>query len=110
MSSFGLSTVPLREIPANVLVNDAHRPLYIVLVHAAHGYFHLGTIDSVRVPSLLAGTGCIVIVYLLALLLSGRLAAVVASSLAILAPVAVWYSREGRMYAVTWFFVLLSFL
>jgi 4-amino-4-deoxy-L-arabinose transferase-like glycosyltransferase len=110
MSSYGLSLVPMRHIPANVVVNDAHPPLYIMLVHAAHGYFHLGTIDSLRVPSLLAGTACIAIVYLLGLLLSGRLAAVVASALAVLSPVAVWYSREGRMYAVTWFFTLLSFL
>jgi len=50
------------------------------------------------------------VVYALARILVGRLAAILASALAIVSPLLVWYSREGRMYAVAWLLVMLSFL
>lgn len=110
MSSYGLALQPLRRIIPNILAVDGHPPLYIFLVHVAHFTFGLGTIDSVRVPSLVAGVATIGIVYALARSLAGRVAAVVATALTVIAPLLVWYSREGRMYGVTWFFVMLSFL
>jgi mannosyltransferase len=58
----------------------------------------------------LAGILTIGVVYALARLLVGRLAAVLSTALAVVSPLLVWYSREGRMYAVTWLFVMLSFL
>jgi 4-amino-4-deoxy-L-arabinose transferase-like glycosyltransferase len=110
MSSFGMADTGLRQIIPTVLSFDGHPPLYIFLVHIAHFNFGLGTVDSLRVPSLIAGTLTIPVVYFLARYLVGRLAAIVATTLIVLSPLIVWYSREGRMYAVTWLFVMLSFV
>ncbi len=110
MSSFGLAEQSLRHIVPNILAVDGHPPLYIFLVHVAHFTLGLGTVDSVRLPSLLAGVATVGVVYGLARIIVGRVAAIVATTLAIVTPILVWYSREGRMYAVTWFLVMLSFL
>ena len=110
MSSYGLADNGLRRMLPNIVANDAHPPLYPLIVHVAHFTFHLGTVDSVRVPSVLAGILTIGVVYALARVLVGRLAAVIAAALTVLSPLLVWYSREGRMYAVTWLFVTLSIL
>ncbi len=110
MSSFGLADNGLRHIIPNILANDGHPPLYIIVVHLAHFTLRLGTVDSVRVPSLLAGILTVGVVYALARILVGRLAAILSTALAVVSPLLVWYSREGRMYALTWLFVMLSFL
>ena len=110
MSSLGRATVRLRDIVPGVLAYDGHPPLYIFAVHFAYYTFHLGPIGAVRIPSLVFGTAVIPVIYLLARVLAGRLAAVVASLLVVVSPIAVWYSRDGRMYALTWFLVMLSFL
>jgi len=109
MSSFGMASAPLRQIIPTVLAFDGHPPLYIFLVHIAHVTFHLGTVESVRLPSLVAGIATIGVVYVLARLLVGRIAAILTTALVVISPLLVWYSREGRMYAVTWLFVMLSF-
>lgn len=110
MSSYGMADNSLRHIIPTILAFDGHPPLYIFLVHFAHTGFHLGTVDSVRMPSLIAGILSIGVVYALARVLVGRLAAILATALVVVSPLIVWYSREGRMYAVTWLFVMLSFL
>lgn len=110
MSSFGMADTGLRQVIPGILAFDAHPPLYILIVHFAHVTFKLGTVDSVRVPSVLAAIATVGIVYVLARVLVGRLAAIVATALVTLSPLLVWYSREGRMYALTWLFVMLSYL
>jgi len=110
MSSYGLAQQGLRHIIPNILAVDGHPPLYIFIVHVFHFNLGLGTVDSVRLPSLLAGVATVGVVYALARILVGRIAAIVATALAIVTPILVWYSREGRMYALTWFLVMLSFL
>jgi hypothetical protein len=110
MSSFGLANNGLRQIIPVIQASDGHPPLYIFLVHIAHFTFHLGTVESVRVPSVLAGIMTIGVVYTLARILVGRLAAILSTAVAVVSPLLVWYSREGRMYAVTWLLVILSLL
>jgi hypothetical protein len=110
MSSFGMANTGLRHVIPVVLAFDGHPPLYILVVHFADFVFKLGTVDSVRVPSVLAGIATVGIVYALARLLVGRLAAILCIALVTLSPLLVWYSREGRMYALTWLFVMLSYL
>ena len=110
MSSYGLADNGIRQMLPNIVANDAHPPLYPLIVHVARFTFHLGIVDSVRVPSVVAGILTIGVVYALARILAGRLAAVIAAALTVLSPLLVWYSREGRMYAVTWLFVMLSLL
>src|ERR1700730_11184404 len=110
MSSYGLAQQGLRHIVPNILLVDGHPPLYIFVVHVFHFNFGLGTVDSVRLPSFLAGVATVGVVYALARVIVGRGAAIVATALTIIMPIPVWYSREGRMYAITWLFVMLSFL
>jgi 4-amino-4-deoxy-L-arabinose transferase-like glycosyltransferase len=110
MSSFGMANTGLRHVIPVVLAFDGHPPLYILVVHFADFVFKLGTVDSVRVPSVLAGIATVGIAYALARLLVGRLAAILCIALVTLSPLLVWYSREGRMYALTWLFVMLSYL
>src|ERR1700694_2716995 len=104
MSSFGMADTGLRQIIPTVLSFDAHPPLYIFLVHFAHFHFHLGTVDSVRVPSLLVGITTIGVVYALGRVLVGRVAAILSTLLVVLSPLVVWYSRGGRVFALTWLF------
>jgi len=110
MSSYGLALQPFERTAANIVAVDAHPPGYIFLVQFFHYVFNLGIVGSVRAPSFLAGTLTIAIVYALMRVLVGRGAAVVAAALAVLTPMLVWYSREGRMYALTWMFVMLTLL
>ena len=110
MSSFGLALQPIDHIASNIFAVDAHPPGYIFLVQFFHYVLHLGIQGSVRGPSFFAGVLTIPVVYALARVLVGRSAAVVAAALAVVSPMLVWYSREGRMYALTWLFVMLTFL
>jgi dolichyl-phosphate-mannose-protein mannosyltransferase len=102
------STVP--NLIKNTLALDTHPPLYYLVVHFAYYVFGLPPIYALRMPSLLCGTLTIGIMYGLGRLLVGRFAGIVAATLTALSPIAIWYSRDGRMYAMTWCFVLLSYL
>ncbi len=98
------------QLIQNVIRYDAHPPLYYLSVHYAYYLFQLPPIYALRMPSFITGTFTIAVMYGLARLLMGRLAAIIAAMLTICSPIAVWYSHDGRMYAMTWFFVLLSYL
>jgi mannosyltransferase len=97
----------LMRLTAN---NDPHPPLYYLISHVAYYRLHLGVVGSLRMPSLAAGAATIAVMYLLGWKLAGRWAGVVAGALIAISPMAVWYSHEGRMYALTWLLVLLSYL
>jgi hypothetical protein len=109
ISSFGYAANPLSRLPGLVAQFDVHPPLYYFLVHVATR-LGLDPVDAVRVPSVLAGTLTIAAAGLLAWLLWDRVAGLVAASLLALSPFHFWYSREGRMYALAWCLVVLSFL
>jgi uncharacterized membrane protein len=109
-SSLIFAYAPADQLISNVIHYDTHPPLYYLSVH--YGYYLLGLspIDALRVPSFIAGTLSVAVMYAIARLLMGRVAAVAASLLTICAPIAVWYSHDGRMYALTWLLVLLAYL
>lgn len=87
---------------------DSHPPFYYMLSHL--GYYHgLGILGSIRIPSLIAGILTVPLVYVLSRELTGQLAGIVTAAMVAVSPLAVWYSREGRMYALSWLFVVLSF-
>jgi hypothetical protein len=65
---------------------------------------------SIRIPSLLLGTGTVPLVYLLGLRTVGRRAALVGALLLTLAPFAIYYSSEARPYATLMFTVTASTL
>jgi len=89
----------LGEVLSSVRSNDEITPpLYFVL-----GWLSLQVgpdPEWVRLPSLLAGTATIPLVYLLGLRTVGRRAATIAAALIALAPFMVYYSVEARSYAV----------
>lgn len=109
-SSLIFAYAPSGQLIRNVLRFDTHPPLYYLTVHYAYYLLHLSPIDALRLPSFLAGTLTVAVMYAIARALIGRLAAVVAALLTICSPIAIWYSHDGRMYAMTWLFVLLSYL
>jgi len=109
-SSLILAYYTVPNLIKNVLALDTHPPLYYLVVHFAYYVFGLPPIYALRLPSLLCGTLTIGIMYGLGRLLVGRFAGIVAATLTALSPMAIWYSRDGRMYAMTWCFVLLSYL
>ncbi len=101
--------LPISDVAGTLAQNGAHPPLYF-LVARLGARAGLDIVPSLRVPSVVAGTATIGVVYFIALKLIGRIGAVVAGLVAMIAPLAVWYSQEGRMYALVWFFVLGSYL
>ncbi len=83
-------------------------PLYFLLAWFAS---KLGSApDLIRLPSLLAGIASLPLYYLLGLRLFGRAAARFAFAIAALSPILVYFSANGRAYAVMLFFLLLSTL
>jgi hypothetical protein len=66
--------------------------------------------EMVRLPSLLAGTATIPVIYLLGLRTVGRGAAVVAAAVVALSPFTVFHSSEARSYALMIVLVALSTL
>ena len=110
MSSLGFAYNGVRGVISAIIAFDRSPPLYYLTVHVAYFKLGLSAVGALRWPSILAGAASVVIVFALARILAGRTAAIVAGALAMLLPLPVWYSDEGRMYAMTWMFVLLSFL
>lgn len=109
-SSLIFAYAPARQLIQNILRYDTHPPLYYLTAHYAYYLLHLSPIDALRIPSFLAGTLAVAVMYAIARTLIGRVAAVVAALLTICSPIAIWYSHDGRMYALTWLFTLLSYL
>src|SRR4029453_2079720 len=69
----------------------------------------LGTGElAVRVPSLIAATAMIPLIYAAARDIYDRRAGMAAAALATVAPFAVWYADEARMYALFMVFALLA--
>jgi Dolichyl-phosphate-mannose-protein mannosyltransferase len=68
------------------------------------------TAELLRLPSLLAGTLTIPMVYLLGARTVGRAAGLLAAALTTLSPFMTYYSAEARGYAVMMFFVVASTL
>ena len=73
-------------------------PLYFVLAWATSQLGH--SPELLRLPSLIAGTATIPVIYLLGLRTVGRRAALVATAATALAPFTVYYSANARAYAV----------
>jgi 4-amino-4-deoxy-L-arabinose transferase-like glycosyltransferase len=63
-----------------------------------------------RIPSILAGTALVPVVYLLGDELYDRRAGLAGAALCVVAPFAVWYSDEARMYALFMLFAALALL
>lgn len=83
-------------------------PLFFVLAWLAS---KLGSApELVRMPSMLAGLASLPVYYLLGLRLFSRRAGVIATVIASLSPILIYFSANGRAYSVMLFFLLVSTL
>lgn len=87
---------------------DAAPPLYFSLVKLASLF--IPEVNAGRLVSVIAGTLTIPVFYLLARRLMNAVGALVATALLTVSPVHVWYSQEGRAYALTVLLVALAYL
>lgn len=110
ISSAGYAGQSVSVMLHNVITTDNHPPLYYLVVHIEYVSLHMGTIDALRVPSIIAGAGSVALTFALGRVLVGRIAGIVAATIALLSPVAMWYSDEGRMYSLLWCLLLLACL
>ena len=85
---------------------DVHPPLHHTVLWLTVRLFGDGEL-AVRVPSLIAGTLLIPILYRVGCEIWDRRAGLAAAALGAVAPFPVWYSQEARMYA---FFMLFATL
>ena len=80
-------------------IADVHPPLYFTILWASARIFGFGD-DAVRVPSIVFGVLLIPLIYLLGKEAYDRRTGAVAAVIVSVAPYAVWYSQEARMYAM----------
>jgi uncharacterized membrane protein len=98
--------LPFAEMLGRLAANDVHPPLHHAVLWATVRL--LGTSElAVRVPSIIAGTVLIPILYGAGRDLYDRRVGLVAAALGTVAPIAIWYSQEARMYAI---FMVLSLI
>ncbi|WP_121253810.1 glycosyltransferase family 39 protein [Nocardioides ferulae] len=100
--------LPLGEMLTDLQENDVHPPGFdLVLWAVVHG---TGSTAEwvVRLPSLVAGALLVPVFYAMAADLWDRRTARVAAFVAAIAPVAVWYGQEARMYALWMLFATLA--
>jgi len=99
--------MPLMAMLRDLRDTDVHPPLHHLLLWITVRVVGTGEI-AVRIPSLIAGALLVPAVHGLARELYGKRTAVLAATLTIVAPFAVWYSQEARMYSLFMLFAALS--
>ncbi|MGK5682146.1 glycosyltransferase family 39 protein [Actinoplanes sp. URMC 104] len=107
--SIGQARLPFGRMLHDLMYADLHPPLWGIVLWADVRLFGDGPL-AVRIPSLLLGTACIPLMCLLGRELFDRRTGLVAAAFTALAPLAVWYSGEARMYALYLFFAVLALL
>jgi hypothetical protein len=95
------------EMLARLRDTDVHPPLHHATLWVTVRLLGTGEL-AVRVPSLVAGTALVPLLYVTARDLWDRRAGLAAAVLGTVAPFAVWYSAEARMYAFFMLFALLA--
>jgi 4-amino-4-deoxy-L-arabinose transferase-like glycosyltransferase len=99
--------MPLGEMLDNLRTFDVHPPLHHVVTWAFVHVF--GTAEYVvRAPSIIAGTLLIPVLYAAGRDLYDQRTGVVAAIFAAVAPFAIWYSQEARMYSLFMLFATVA--
>jgi hypothetical protein len=86
---------------------DVHPPLHHLALWLTVRVFGTGEL-AVRVPSLIAATALIPVIYLAGRDIYDRRAGLAAAGLTAVAPFPVWYAQEARMYALFMLFAALA--
>jgi O-antigen/teichoic acid export membrane protein len=88
-------------------VNDVHPPLHHLVLWVTVRLLGTGEL-AVRVPSLIAATALIPVLYLAGKDVYDRRAGIAAAGLCAVAPFPIWYAQEARMYALFMLFAALA--
>jgi uncharacterized membrane protein len=91
----------------NLRTTDVHPPLYFSVLWATVRAFGSGEL-AVRMPSVVAGTLVIPMLYLLGKEAYDRRTGITAAFAGVVAPIMVWYSQEARMYALLMLFAVVA--
>jgi len=97
------ASMPFGDMLHALRTTDVHPPLHHAVLWVV---IHLFGTDQlvVRAPSIVAGTLMVPVLWLTGRELWGPRAGLAAATLAAVAPFAVWYAQEARMYAFFMFF------
>jgi 4-amino-4-deoxy-L-arabinose transferase-like glycosyltransferase len=101
--------LPLHGMLHTLYWGDRQPPLYPLTLWATIRVFGHGEF-AVRLPSLIAGTLAIPVLYELGRELYDRRTGLLAAAFAAISPLLIWYSQEVRMYMFVTFFGLLALL
>ncbi|HEV3128394.1 MAG TPA: glycosyltransferase family 39 protein, partial [Solirubrobacteraceae bacterium] len=99
----------LHDLFHNLYYGDRQPPLYHLTLWLTIRVFGDGEF-AVRLPSLIAGTLVIPVLYELGRELYDRRTGLIAAAFAAISPILVWYSQEARMYEFAALFGLLAVL
>jgi uncharacterized membrane protein len=99
--------MPLGDMLHTLRSTDVHPPLHHVVLWVTVRALGTGEV-AVRVPSLIAATALVPLLYLVGKDIYDRRAGMAAAALGAVAPFAIWYAQEARMYALFMVFALLA--
>lgn len=97
--------MPFDEMLTALRFGDVHPPLHSAILWLTVRVIGSGEL-AVRLPSMVAGTLLIPLLYAMGRDLYGRRTGLVAAAFGTFAPFLVWYSQEARMYALFMLFGL----
>lgn len=95
------------EMIGAIRAGDVHPPLHAAVLWATARALGTGEL-AVRIPSVVAGTLLVPVLFAAGRELYDRRTGFVAAVLGAAAPLAVWYSQEARMYAMFMLFATIS--
>jgi uncharacterized membrane protein len=104
--SIAQAQLPFHEMMAR-LTQDVHPPLHHAVLWLTVRLLGTGEL-AVRLPSIIAGTLLIPTLYGAGRDLYDRRVGLVAATFGTVAPIAIWYSQEARMYSIFMLFSLIA--
>lgn len=105
--SIDQALMPFGDMLRDLGTGDVHPPLHGAILWIVVRV--LGTEElAIRLPSIIAGTLLIPMIYAVAKEVFDRRTALVATALGVVSPFLVWYSQEARMYGFVMLFALVA--
>jgi uncharacterized membrane protein len=105
--SIAQAQLPFDEMLAGLAAYDVHPPLHHAVLWLTVRLLGTGEL-AVRLPSIIAGTLLVPTLYGAGRDLYDRRVGLAAAALGAIAPIAIWYSQEARMYAIFMLFSLIA--
>ncbi len=99
------ANLPFGEMIEHIRTQDRHPPLHHAILWLTVRVFGDGEL-AVRLPSIIAGTLVVPMVYAIGRRLYGLRTGLLAAAFVTVAPLLVWYSQEARMYSLLVLFAM----